>query len=436
MVGSWPPTVSPPHPPAAGAPGAQGDLALALVLLLACAGIYRASPIAISYDSMFSLQVAASLIDGDNGELTRYRRLIEAAGGGHLPYQVIERNGRLYSLYPVGTPTLTVPALWAVAALDPVRYARLERAFDLGLEKTVAGAIAATAVAVLYLGIRRRGIGRGAAFLACTAFALGTSHWSTSSMALWQHGALGLSFAWILAALGGDDPTPSELVAAGFAAGFAILVRQTSVLFVAPLFLALLAKTPTLRLGWFAAGTILPLAALIDFNLRSYGELVNPYVHMFRRGFIVQPEALLGLWICPSRGLVVYSPILLAVPWGIAARRAAQGLAPLDLAMLAYVVAHWLVMACWPSWYGGACYGPRMMADVLPFLTLFLAHAFAALETRRARTLCALGLALSIAIHGRGATDIRVWTDWRCPPGVSLEQFVWDWRSPQFLAGL
>ncbi len=85
-------------------------------------------------------------------------------------------------------------------------------------------------------------------------------------------------------------------------------------------------------------------------------------------------RAALGLLASPSRGLLVFYPALAFSALGLAllARRPAlrqkTGLGPamLSLPLLALFV----VPALWFDWWGGWCYGPRLMGDLLPLLGL------------------------------------------------------------------
>jgi hypothetical protein len=110
------------------------------------------------------------------------------------------------------------------------------------------------------------------------------------------------------------------------------------------------------------------------------------------------------------------------------------------------------MVASWPIWWwGGHSYGPRLFTDLIPWFVLlailgFRAHLddIAKLPAGVSRSInsqlvAAIALLLtfaSIAINGHGAFSIqtRLWNQ-RVEVDAHPER-IWDWRSPQFLAGI
>jgi hypothetical protein len=108
-------------------------------------------------------------------------------------------------------------------------------------------------------------------------------------------------------------------------------------------------------------------------------------------------------------------------------------------------LAHAVMLACYPNWWGGHSYGARLMVDTLPLTVLWAAagwRAMAALSERRALRggLVALTAVLVVAaawIHWRGVTDRLTfrWNSW--PTDINDDhRRALDWRLPQFMAGL
>ncbi len=80
-------------------------------------------------------------------------------------------------------------------------------------------------------------------------------------------------------------------------------------------------------------------------------------------------EGLYGQLISPSRGLLVYSPILGFSLWGMALawrRRRYWLLRPMSVAVLMLL----LVQSKWFNWHGGWSYGYRLMVDAMPLAAL------------------------------------------------------------------
>jgi hypothetical protein len=108
------------------------------------------------------------------------------------------------------------------------------------------------------------------------------------------------------------------------------------------------------------------------------------------------------------------------------------------------------------KWWGGWSYGPRLSTDLVPWFVLLAILSLRAfrddvirasvtgrsLNPRfrvRDRALVSIAcvlLALGVAINARGALSWET-TSWNASPNIdSHPERVWDWRAPQFLAGL
>jgi hypothetical protein len=78
-----------------------------------------------------------------------------------------------------------------------------------------------------------------------------------------------------------------------------------------------------------------------------------------------------GLLISPSRGLFVYSPVLLFGLPGLAHSLRRESVSSLRL-MSAAGLCTFIIYGFVATWWGGWVYGPRYMADILPFFGLWL----------------------------------------------------------------
>jgi hypothetical protein len=181
-----------------------------------------------------------------------------------------------------------------------------------------------------------------------------------------------------------------------------------------------------------------------------YGQALPKYYLLSRRMELsALPEGLAGVLLSPSRGLLVYVPVLLWIGWALLRYRRHLPLRRLIPVALATIAAHVLANASWSVWWGGYSYGPRLMTCLVPWFALLgMAALYARREAAaaysgpgwRVRLEAACGLALlllSIGMHGAGALCVDV-TLWNALP-VSIEQQrqrLWDWRQAQFLAAL
>ena len=106
------------------------------------------------------------------------------------------------------------------------------------------------------------------ALVIAVIYAFGTSSWSVSSQALWQHGPSQLFLTFFLFCLVRGMKEERFLVYAGFAMSSAIVMRPTDVLIALPVAACVLYTRPrsTLRIGLFA---LPPMAGLLLYYARS-----------------------------------------------------------------------------------------------------------------------------------------------------------------------
>jgi hypothetical protein len=103
------------------------------------------------------------------------------------------------------------------------------------------------------------------------------------------------------------------------------------------------------------------------------------------------------------------------------------------------------------GWWGGHSYGPRLTTDLVPWLFLGAVIALAAREKSRKEAsangsvgrIRGEGIALvltclwGVFVHGRGAISPSTFIWNAVPESIDKNPArVWDWRHPQFLAGL
>ena len=353
-----------------------------------------------------------------------------------LGYRGFRRDGHTYHVYPLGTPLVAAPFV-AVARTLGVDLSRHDAEVRLQHQLATLGALVTVALLVR---LARRLLPFWPALTCALGFWAGTSLASTGGTALWSHV---LACIWALVAI--DLVVRAELalrpvawLPLGGVLFLAYLTRPTALLFAVVLlaWVGLRDRTGSLK----AAAVALALAGgFVAFSIREFGEWVPPYYRMGLEGGAFSFEALAGLLASPSRGLVVFSPFLLALPATAAWCRRDWPLAS----------GWWLVGALWPSllvlafsrwtmWWGGGCFGARLLTDLLPGLFLLVLRVWPVrLPRGRARLGAALlGVALlgSAAIHvGQGLYN--PWTfRWNGEPSVDTEPWArWTWRFPQFL---
>jgi hypothetical protein len=146
-------------------------------------------------------------------------------------------------------------------------------------------------------------------------------------------------------------------------------------------------------------------------------------------------QGLLSLLVSPSRGLFVFSPVLVFSLLGFVVWcRSADRLRPdVYLIAVATSVGHLLLFSKWTTWWGGHTYGPRYLTDIGPCIIVLMAPAMRLVLDRLAlRTVFGLALAASIAVQAIGAFCYPN-GDWNGSP-ASIDthpERLWDWRDNQ-----
>ena len=310
-------------------------------------------------------------------------------------------DGRLLSIKPPGS---TLAALPFVAPFALFRSEPLSSGGMRGLGKLV-GASYVAASALLLLLICRH-LAPAATTLTMLLFALGSCLYSVAAQALWMHGPATFWICLTLYLL--LVPSRSGRVRngwAGVALGLALLTRPTTVFFAAASAAVLAWHRQWKELVKLAVPVVVGGLLLALYNTIQFGHPVSGGYHS-EMWLWTCPLSLgiTGLLVAPSRGLLVYSPALLLVPWGIGAlfskRSPVRGSQrDLIMAWFAAVVATVWLYANWYDWKGGWCFGPRFLCECLPILCLLFAFAYVRMSRPSSRRLAGVLVGLSILVH-------------------------------------
>jgi len=433
-----------------------GDKVIAIAIFLGVLLVHVSSRNITSTDSIWSIHTAMSIIQEGNTDLDEYQALI--AGTPNHDYAIENRNGHLYTPYPIGASLAAVPFVWVIDRLSafasPVRFADyLQHARPEETELFIASLIVALTTVVIY-GMARLFLDQRRALVLVVVFAFCTSAWSTASRALWQHGPsmLMLALALYLILLAKERPFLSQFVAVPLALAYVTRPTNSLSVLVLTIYVFMYYRRYFVR---YLLWALLIAVPFIAFNLSIYHTLLSDYYRSYQ-DFAVSGaffEAFAGLLVSPSRGLLLYSPVFLFALWGVWLNLRRGGFYRLDLFLCAIVLLHMAILAIWPLWWGGWSYGPRMLTDLLPYLMYWLIpvvavlfgfdHSHYQMPSLPASKTPGLKLAFialagfSFVVHFRGA-NIQETFDWnRYPANVdAYPQRLWDWRDIQFLRGI
>lgn len=352
---------------------------------------------------------------------------------------VLAKDGRYRSAYsPVPAVAAAAIAwpLWTTGIVD----IRAPAAPNL-IAVLAASLLTAISAALAYLTARRTLAPRAAVLLAI-GLGMGTGLWSTVSQTLWQHetAIFGLS----LAVFAFTRPALDWRAAIATGAGLALAGASRPQL--APVVLVLLAGVfvrAGLGRGMMALAPVaLGAGALVRANLLWHGhplgaapmlESLHETVHATSGSFTLSASGLGGLLVSPSRGLLIFCPVVLVALSGIAVARRDDWRGALPW-IVAGCAAQYALYGSYSVWWGGHTYGPRYMLDLLPLLVPAAALAMSRLGGSAARGLGAAALAWSVAAAGTGAFCYPH-DQWNTDP-ASVDRFherLWDWSDPQIV---
>jgi hypothetical protein len=149
-------------------------------------------------------------------------------------------------------------------------------------------------------------------------------------------------------------------------------------------------------------------------------------------------DSLMGVLFSPSRGLFIYQPwiLLLLVPifYKIEVPKMKSWIYPAVISIVLQV----LIISAWLSWWGGTCWGSRLLSETIPFFALLVVIPVEFLLSRKkGRLVLVLFLGLSGAMHfngvfGKGSTWAQDYPD----KSKTEIEMLWDWKHPPFLYGL
>jgi hypothetical protein len=410
-----------------GWPRSGGLLPLVLAIPLAAFGIARArrgalTPAVLLLAGAFPLYAlytgnAVNLTTGDNAATRVLPSLLLTRGtvdlsktppfvGPNPHYAGVRVGARVLDLFPSGTALVALPHA-ALALLGS--GGRVTPALVSRWDKHAAALLSVAAACFLFLALRRWGDAE--ALGASAVFALASPVPSSAAQSLWS--VTGETFAiclalWLLLR------ARSFPAAAGLAMAAAFACRPTAVL---PALAAgaVLAATERRALFRYAAafcgGAVVVVAAhmaLYGHPLGAYGSM-NTAERAFNAHFV---SGLAGVLASPSRGLLVYCPWVLLVPFGLRpAWRTDRRLFAWIAASLAVSVGIVFIASAHVMWWGGWSLGPRLATEAAPFLALACIPLFRSKEPIRRLLLALFAIAAATQLllaYNPAASDWNV----------------------------
>jgi hypothetical protein len=306
------------------------------------------------------------------------------------------------------------------------------------------------------------------ALLLTIIYAFATINFSSISQSLWQHGTVQLftiltMYFMFLAFESYNQLSTKQkhqdliwhqylrinlmdhlgyIFFAGFFLTMAVISRPTSAI-IMPFLALLIYQVYIHQPRNLIQATVFLIAGMMPPTLFLFWYNAKYYLSVQNQGYVVQAtsgwqsnilEGFAGLWLSPSKGMLVYSPVLVFAFLGLLAvyRRKKWHDDIKYIIFACIVIFHMLVLGYWKHWYGGWSYGYRMASDILPFMVLLLVPYLQSSLFQKTKKLFIVLLLVSIGIQLLGIIFFDgVWHA-AYDRGFSDTGWLWSIRDSEF----
>lgn len=397
------------------------------VVLFIFYGICRVIP---ASDSWWTIPIARSIIDEKNIDVDEFVHI--KAYDKHLAL-LIKNDGHYYGYFPIGSSVLAVPFVWYAKTIG---YDLSSPHKFLTFEKIIASFYSALTATIIFIALFLYTKKILVALILDSIFALCTPILSICSRAMWSHTGsvflISISLLLLMIARNGRERVVSYIA---IPVALSYIVRPTNVVFVILFTLYILLFWKKQFIGYVLWGSVLGLGFII-FSMANYNALLPPYYFPSRlAGTHTFWEAFVGNLISPSRGIFVFSPVLLFAFYAIY-DMIKKGISAIYIMFIIIIVVHLFIISFFPHWWGGWCYGPRLFSDTLPYFIFLMVPAIGEIIKLRKGyiILFAVICLFSVLVHFHGAISYAA-SHWNTVP-TNIDkhpQRLWDWAKPQYL---
>jgi len=337
------------------------------------------------------------------------------------PYFLAEVNGKTVSRYPVVGAVLALPFYGVPLATGWLRNPGLQwltYPWTAFLVAKIAAAFITALAAVMFFFCARELTDLKTGVALAIVFAFGTSAWSTASQGLWQQTPsllFQLIAIWFI--LRGRRKGAAAVALGAFFFSAATVARQNVGLTALLFTMYVLIEYRSAIWRWIAWAIPPALLALVYNTLYNGSPIVFGYQDgLYQYIGLPHLDVMAGLFISPSRGLVIYSPFFVFALLGLRYLHQEEARRFYRFAALAFALG-FLSLSMYYFWDGGWGYGTRLLTDGLPYATLLLIPAFTRLRGA-ARATFWLMTAYAIVVQSFGLWDNGArwhwhWDNWR-----------------------
>ena len=439
------------------------DIVCGALIFIVCFVVFLCSPVHQVTDSAYSMLLSESLLYHQSFELGNYA--IPRGEPAWVPayyrngdvYQLELVGDRLYYHLSPGTSILSIPFV-AAMNLFGVSAANPDGTYDAAGEEKIESLLAAilmAALACVFFYTARLMLPIGWSVAVAMGGTLGSQIWSTASRAMWNEtwGTLLLGIVLLLLLKQEVTRRSANPFVLGTLVSWLYLVRPTYSTHICAITLYLILFHREHILRYLITGAAW-LAAFMIYSWGIYHSLVPSYYRPGRLHFAAVWSGLAGNLFSPSRGLFICVPVVIFVAYLLIRYRREIAFPRLVVMSLLVIAAHLFVTSATLQWWGGHAFGARFSTGLVPWIVLLsvlgvqarwhrLQSVLPATSSHRLKsvpleiTAGAVLLLISVVINGSGAVNRDSWA-WNARP-LNIDEHperLWDWRQPQFLAGL
>jgi len=425
---------------------------LQIILFFFSLAVFLCAPVVEVSDSRYTALLSECLLYHHSAELDEYYKVPVPwlTGDAGRPdesneYQLVETRGHVTYFFPHGTSVLSIPMVAAmnaagVSAATPDGHLNLDG--EIRIERAVACVLMAGLTCVFFA-MTLMILPVSWSVVVALGASLGSQILSTATRGLWSHDWETFLYGLTAYSLLNTEHRGARLrpVWLGTLVAWIYFVRPTgSVAIVAVSAYVLcvhrkdfIAYAATLA-GW--------LSGFVGYSWSVFGTILPPYYVASRIRLQNFTVALAGNLISPARGLFVFVPTTLFVLYLVARYREYLSHKQLSILALTEIVGIEIVICTNFYWSGGYCYGPRYFTDAIPWFVLLsilgldaMRHAPNPSRHRIEIAAASFLLAVSVALNARGAWSFEA-LDWSVSSFAEHSPSIFDWRYPQFMAGL
>ena len=442
------------------ASGLDKKLSTSLIIFLFAFGVFFASPVRKLGDNEYSVTLSQCLIEHRTFALDSYPGMLPSDltlipnSAKVKAYNLEVINGHVFYYFPPGGPVLSIPFV-AFAELFGWSAVDFEGKYDGRSELKISSLIAALLMAGLgtvFFLTARLVLSQLLSVAVSITGLFGTQVWSNASRVAEQDTWAILLLALVLLLLF-SHPTRHTRVRPILMAtllSWAYFCRPTCSVSIIAISVYMIVYERRHFAAYAITGAFW-LSLLFAYSWSNFHQALPNYFQASRLEYDFFWTALTGDLISPSRGLLVFVPLVI-VPVGLAVRYW-KGIEHKSLvfAGAAVFVGTLITVSGFDFWWGGHGYGPRFLTPLVPWIVLLsvIGLQASALQTGPSQSksgpgaidwtgylICFIAL-VSIAINARGALSqaTQRWSSF--PKDIdAFPERLWDWSYPQFMAGI